>query len=178
MISLIFSAYFAAASFAPDSQDLCSGQSCTPPMKEISKVFTQDQGQFALSEDQSRVYSGSCYHLAPGMKGDQEHHGLVLFEPLKEGGLGSSGIFSFFASVDPYKELNVETARQYVSDRGGQKHTVTLQPSRAHIVRKYSDFGQIDDWFRTDESGDTLYQISHWNFTTGQQRSFCRLKKH
>lgn len=177
LLTLILN-FTAFAGFAPDSQDLCKGVACTAKMKEINKVFTQDQGQFALPEGQARVYSGSCYHLAASMEANHEHHGLVLFDPMKDESLGYSGIFSYFASLDPYKDLTVETARQYVSERGGQTHSVVLQPSRAHVVRKYGNLGQIEDWFRTDESGENLYQVSHWNLTTDQQRSFCHLKRH
>ncbi|MBX2988696.1 MAG: hypothetical protein KF802_12440 [Bdellovibrionaceae bacterium] len=168
---------FSGASILPNDVNLCEKRECTEQMLGIQKDFDENK-HFAIAEGDVGLYSGACYHLAHGVDPKQEHHGLALFETGDHNVINYQGLFSFFATSNPYAGMDVAAARARLTSYGSTPYPVMLEPGQGHVVISYGDDGKIDYWFHSTDDGSKLFLLSRWEVKGAQQTSFCRFEKH
>ena len=151
---------------SPIPTDPCKGlrKDCTEWMIKLHDDFLQ------AHDLQSRpgAYVGSCYYHANDYSNNHRHYAALLIDQDQEGQLYFNGAFSFFAPADRYKDWNLQTAR----DRISNPFKFPLTSYGNHSMADYSPKeGLWKFWLSQNPENDEIYLISYWGFF---QRGFCR----
>lgn len=133
-------------SFAGDIDGVCGLNSCTPKMLEILKEYQAGEAKDFFPA----VMSGECFHRSRLYNPNHAHYGGVLVDAY-EGDLYFGGRFHFFAPDNPYRHLDVDTAREHFAIKYKDVNKVSkkdagwftdLNPGQIPLIRYY--FSQKD----------------------------------
>lgn len=130
---------------AGDIDGVCGLNSCTPKMKSILTEYQQGSTDMELPG----VYSGECYHKTRMYNPNHAHFGGIIVD--KNDNYYFGGSFSFFTSDNPYRGLDLDSARERFKIKYEEKYLVSkkdagfyvdLNPNQIPLWRYY--FSQKD----------------------------------
>lgn len=151
-----------------------TSQYCQTPSLRIWHQFCESTGLAARPA--FGVYSGTCYHEAPNRDPYYPHHGVVLIDNVN-GRRHFGGEFSFFAEENPYKDLDVATAKTKMPWFYADDHEITWNKDHERILLN-PELGTQDhiNYFvrKSMEDKKTLLLVGYWKGPG--HRVFCALK--
>jgi hypothetical protein len=146
---------------------------CTQSMLNITKGFKAGDTEF--SKNKLSGFSGSCYYISPFYDQNHEHHGAFLFEKSPKA-LMATGIFSFFAEQDPYKEMNSVELKQWFINRNS-RFSETIVTSNQVELRYLTEESDIHYWFRSSSDGKQIFIISRDVNINYLEFGFCKMDR-
>ena len=165
-----FSNGYASSLLGSFPKNWCKRERCSEPQKKIWNDF--NSGGIPSWEKMPEVFSGSCYHSSRAYRNTTEHYSGFLID-LKDDGFSFNGSHSFYASQNPYAELDVESAR---------KRFKSANTSRIEVFKDYGFYNANPSsdrpmryWFREGEDGRLKMAVI---FGTLDHFVLCDLQDH
>lgn len=168
-ITLVLAATTHAQTFEPK---LCDSLYCTDKMKEVLYQF--NSSEHIPTKDLS-AFSGTCYHIRPGLDPDDTHHGVMLLrkaQPEKT----FTGLFSFYAKKNPYADMNLSELDQMFESRNSKKH-LTTGKEHFEFLDIASENANIYYWWKTTANQAWLVSLHNYKNSNSDVRVFCHLQK-
>ena len=152
----------------------CSGNSdCSEKMIEIANLYKN--GTNTLSQQSLIGMSGACYHISSLYDKEHEHHGAFVFERASNGAFETTGLFSFFAEEDPYKNLNAPQMKEWFI-RNNSRFTKAIENSEQVEIRYLTDESDIHYWFRGNNDNNVVTVIGRQFIQDYVGYIFCKFK--
>jgi len=131
------------ANTKPFPENWCNTGRCSEPQKKIWNEF--NDGGSPSWEMMPQVVSGSCYHSARYYSNETEHFSGFIIDK-EANGLSFNGKHSFFTRENPYRSLNLITARESFK---------TSSPNRIEVFHTYGFYNAnpgeerpVSYWFK------------------------------
>lgn len=170
IVALTTSAFTHAQGFEPR---LCESRYCTEKMEGILNHF--NSSEHIPTQDLS-AFSGSCYHVQPGISPETEHHGVMLLRKAQPDKT-FTGLFSFYAKKNPYTDMSLQALDEMFQSRGSKKH-LTTDKEHFEFLDIASDSANIYYWWKTTENEAWLLSLHNYKESPGTDvRAFCHFQK-
>jgi hypothetical protein len=174
-ISLLALTLSAQAQLEDDPSTFCAknGSHCTEKMRSITDQYNAGNSDF--TKEDLIGFSGSCYHISETYDKNHEHHGAFLFARDKNNQtLATTGIFSFFAEQDPYKEMNSVELRDYFVKTNSRFSKAIEKPNQVEL-QYLSERADLHYWFRTNPQTGKFLLIASQAIETYLGFIFCEM---
>ncbi len=172
LLSLVF-IVFSVSSFAGfpfnGYRDFCN-QNCSTMQRFMYNDFSKKEIFYTKGE---KVFSGDCFHSSRYYDGKKLHHGVIVFDSVKEK-IYMSSSFSFFTIENPFRSWNMDIARDELGDFYSQKNELQGD-ERTGFASVGDESYPVAYWFRRP-SHDTLFLIGLWT-TSHKVTCYLRLNQ-
>lgn len=170
LLNLIFAFNLSFSAEAPFPKNWCNTGKCSTPQEKIWSDF--NKGGSPSWSSMPQVVSGSCYHSSRNYNNKTEHFSGFIIDTEREG-FSFHGRHSFFAKENPYKNFDLEIARE------------SFKKESSLRIDIFNDYGfynanpeagtPIRYWFREGEDGNLKMAVV---FGTLNHFILCDLKHH
>lgn len=136
----------------------CNSGLCSDKHQQILMEF--EQGQPPRLQN-SRVYSGKCFHFSPNHSPEHTHYGVALLEKFPDS-LNYAGRFRFFGSGNPYEEWSLENARLELPKASLPERALQINEDYAFIDFTVESDTPLMYWMKTNADESKLILLGLW----------------
>ncbi|MBK26518.1 MAG: hypothetical protein CME70_21135 [Halobacteriovorax sp.] len=153
--------------FAGDIDGVCGLDSCTVKMKSILNEYQEGSTDMELPG----VFSGECFHKSRMYNPNHAHYGGILVD--KNDKLYFGGSFYFFAPDNPYRDLDIDSARERFKIKYEEKYLVTKKDTGFYVDLNPD---QIPLWrYYFSQKDGLINLIGVWGV---EHIMFCQMTRH
>jgi hypothetical protein len=169
---LVLSFFLGSFAMAETPEHFCDiNPYCTEAMHDVVETYRAGDTGFVTRE--ASGYSGECYHINEQYDPTTTHHGAFTFEKSPKGFI-SYGVFSFFASENPYKGLSFVELKERLSQLSNP--SLALVNSEAVTMEFQNGDSKISYWFRSGSDAKVLTVIGLEAQQSTRNFVFCKMQ--